>query len=203
MSRWGRKKHDDTETALANFALTFAKALLVICVIMFVMISSDEKKQDGIRPKVEAVITVDWPKDLAIDVDTWMQTSDKRIVYFANKEAGVVFLDRDDLGRVCQISCEEIVSIRGFTQGEYILNLNVFYVPPEELQSDGMTLKKPLSVHVKIMKMNPVSQILFDKDITLHYVKEEKHVVRFTATSNDFINFDSDRPTMLQKKIGD
>ena len=91
--RWGRQQKDDTETALANFALTFAKALLVFCVIMFVMISENKKTEDGIKPKVEAMISVSWNKDAKIDVDTWMRNSEGGIIYYMNKENGVLFLD--------------------------------------------------------------------------------------------------------------
>ena len=181
--RWGRQQKDDTETALANFALTFAKALLVFCVIMFVMISENKKTEDGIKPKVEAMISVSWNKDAKIDVDTWMRNSEGGIIYYMNKENGVLFLDRDDLGDQCISVCEEITSIRGLVEGEYVLNLNVFHAhklgKEGGKEAAGNPLPEPLTVHVKIVQMNPTIVVVYEKDVVLTLIKEEKHVVRF------------------------
>ena len=201
MSRWNRRQHDDTETALANFSLTFAKALLVFCVIMFVMITDDSKKEDGIRPKVDALIIVNWSKDARMDVDTWVKDAEKHIIYFRNKEGGIVFLDRDDLGTTCTRDCEEIVSLRGTTAGEYVVNLNLFHAA-DLPKTGGDALREPLKVHVRIVQMNPSIVTLWEKDVLLHFVKEEKHVVRFMSDGKRFLNFDDNRPVMLQQTPG-
>jgi len=198
-----RHKHDDAETALSNFALTFAKAMLVFCVVLFVMITDDAKKSDGIKPKVEAVIIVEWSKDAKVDVDTWVRTTQNELVYYGNKESGVVFLDRDDLGGQCKIVCEEITSIRGLDSGEYVLNLNVYnsYKFIGSANS-GTPLQEPLTVHVKIIKMNPEVVILWEKDITLRFMKEEKSVVRWNVSNGKFENFDTERPINIMPRAG-
>jgi hypothetical protein len=197
--RWTRQKHDDTETALANFALTFAKALLVFCVILFVMITDDQKKEDGITPKVEAVIMVEWPSAAKVDVDTWMRDPEGRILYYENKEVGIVFLDRDDRGVDCIAVCSEITSLRGLNAGEYVLNLNVF---GGLVSIPGAPLREPLTVHVRIIKMNPSVSILWERDIVLTYVKEERHVVRFQITNGEIGQFDSEQTVYLQTRPG-
>ena len=116
MSRWGRRddEQEDTETAFANFALTFAKAMIVLAIMLFVMITDATKKEEGIKPKAEAVIMVEWSttdNDASgkVDVDTWVKNPSGRLVYFGNREADNTFLDRDDLGTNCKISCYEII----------------------------------------------------------------------------------------------
>lgn len=201
MSRWNRRKHDDTETALANFSLTFAKALLVFCVILFVMITDDSKKEDGIRPKVDALIIVNWSNDARVDVDTWVRDTEKHVIYYGNKEGGIVFLDRDDLGMTCSRDCEEIVSLRGTPAGEYVVNLNLFYADGIS-KMGGDPLREPTRVHVRIIQMNPSVMVLWEKDVLLRFVKEEKHVVRFWSDGKRFVNFDDTRPVMLQQTPG-
>jgi len=195
MTRWGRHKHDDTETALANFALTFAKALLVFCVVLFVMITDDKSKNDdGVRPKAEVLIMVDWPSDVKTDIDTWMRNPADQIIMYQNKEAGKVFLDRDDLGDSCQDTCEETTTLREMVAGEYVLNLNVYFangVP------EGEPLKHPFLVHVKIIRLNPRAVTLWEKDIKVVRSKQEAHVVRFKIEDGLIGDFDESRPTKL------
>ena len=83
--------------ALANFSLTFAKALLVFCVVLFLLINPQDGK-DGTKPKAEFLITVDWSGDGKYDVDTWTMLPNRSRVNWQNKESGIVFLERDDLG---------------------------------------------------------------------------------------------------------
>lgn len=222
---WGNFDHEDAETALTNFALTFAKALLVFCVILFVMISDNQKKDDGVKPKVEAMIIVDWSKEPHIDVDSWTRNPQGGIVYFQNKEAGTVFLDRDDLGDKCITVCEEITSLRGLTAGEYVFNLNIYNVPSDQLAETneystkissndsmpgatqksvpaGYLLKTPLVVHVRIIKLNPEVKVLFERDVIMTYLKEEHHVVSFTISDGKIEDFETDRNIMIMPRAG-
>src|SRR4051812_7586512 len=95
-----RHSQDGREIALANFALTFAKALLVFCVVLFLLISP-RQGEDGVKPKAEFLITVDWTGEGRYDVDTWMRLPSGNRVSYSNKESGSVFLERDDMGQDC------------------------------------------------------------------------------------------------------
>lgn len=201
MIRRRRGRHDDTETALANFALTFAKAMLVLCVVLFVMIADETPRTEGIRPKIEAAVLVNWPKQAKVDVDTWVQDAEGHVVFFQNKEGGTVFLDRDDLGQDCVAACEEIVSLRGLVTGEYVINLNVYYALTEQgAGRQNAPLDEPLPVHVRVVQMNPVIATRWEGEVVLHSVKEEKHVVRFTVNAGKLDQFDTTRPTLLIKR---
>ncbi len=81
-----RRPHDDTEAALANFALTFAKALLVTCVVLFLLISPETKREDGIKPKMEFMIAIEWPGELDYDVDIWIKDPDGKKLYYERRE---------------------------------------------------------------------------------------------------------------------
>lgn len=178
-----RPRHDGIELALANFSLTFAKALLVFCVVLFVMISPPAK--DGTKPKAEFLITVDWIG--SYDVDTWTRLPDGTRVSFKNRESGVVFLERDDLGNGCVVTgsggtsknvCEEIVVLRGIMPGEYILALHLY----SAFGSQNPGPVTPIVVHVKIERLNPMVDILWQNTATLDEIRQEKGLTRFTVT---------------------
>ena len=63
-----RRRHSGTETAVTNFSLTFAKAMLVFCVVLCVLINP-QQGQDGVKPKAEFLISVDWQGDGKYDVE--------------------------------------------------------------------------------------------------------------------------------------
>lgn len=211
MSRWGRRddEQEDTETAFANFALTFAKAMIVLAIMLFVMITDATKKEEGIKPKAEAVIMVEWSttdNDASgkVDVDTWVKNPSGRLVYFGNREADNTFLDRDDLGTNCKISCYEITTFRALDDGEYILNLNVYNAHDQKGNNigPGIKLLKPLPVHIKIIKLNPTVVTQFDTTVILDTMKQEKFVVRFSILNNVMAGFDTDTPVMIMPRAG-
>lgn len=202
-----RNRHDGTEVALANFALTFAKALLVFCVVLFLMINP-HNGIDGTKPNAEYLITVDWSVAGRYDVDTWIRLPDGSIVYYNNKESAVVFLERDDLGQDCNLNtnagkpvnmCEEITVIRGIATGEYELALHLYSVNGDEKP----TSCPPVTVHVKIEKLNPTITILWQTTVVLDSVRGEKPLVRFTVNSDasvsDFSNVEL--PSLVYDKL--
>jgi hypothetical protein len=182
-----------TEVALTNFALTFAKALLVFCVILFILISS--KANDGVKPKAEYLITVDWVG--RYDVDTHLRLPDGTRVNFQNKESGIVFLERDDLGNACAVNsstgpseaCEEITVLRGIVPGEYVLALHLYSA---DLNQSPRPVE-PVAAHVKLEKLNPSVAIVWQSTVQLTNVREERRLVRFTITSDGSVpDFDTD-----------
>ena len=180
-----RFPHDSgVELPLANFALTFAKALLVFCVVLFMLINP-KQGDDGTKPKAEFLITVDWSGDGKYDVDTWMRLPNGSRVNFQNKESGVVFLERDDLGNTCDLTttggrpvnaCEEITTIRGVAEGEYVLALHLY----SAFGSMAVGAVAPVTVHVKIEKLNPTVKIVWQTITTLETVRQERDLLRFT-----------------------
>lgn len=215
MRRSRRRRHDDTETALSNFALTFAKALLVFCVILFVMISPETKKSDGLKPKMEYMISVEWDGARDYDVDTWIRDPDSNTLYYGNKEVGFLNLERDDLGAlnntfeidgklVTAPYHQELVAVRGFRPGEYVLNVHLYRAG--EVKTDGAgstrgTHVEPIEVTIRIEKLNPTSSTKFVGKVLLTQVGEEKHVVRFTMTEDgDLKDVSTELPVLIRER---
>jgi hypothetical protein len=64
---------------------------------------------------------------------------------------------------------EEIVTVRGIVPGEYTVNVSHFQA----------TTGEPVSVNVKVQKLNPTAQVIFDNKLTLDHTGEEKTALRF------------------------
>ena len=203
MRRNRRNKHQDTETALANFALTFAKALLVIFVVLLMSISPPNTHTPGVRPNALYLIMVDWDGNRDVDVDVWVRDPNGRIVNFVNRELGFMALDRDDLGfssdrvisgsttNIARIN-EEIVSIRGIIPGEFVVNVNLF-------SFNGSDDNSPITVNVRIEKLNPNVETSWRGSVVMDRRGQEMHVVRFTMDNEGRItNPSNDLPISLR-----
>lgn len=169
--------HDLLMNTLLGFVLLFTVAILLI--------NPDAHKAD-IETKAEYVITLTWSSDLVSDVDIWVEDPLGNILFFRDKEKGLMHLDRDDLGNdndyvfvngvmVTNENNQEIVSIRGFIPGEWVINLHLY------MNKDGEGVEIP--VRVKITKLNPKVVDVFNKKITLKTEKEEVTVTRFVMDS--------------------
>ena len=174
-------------TAELGFTDLLFNALLgfvVMFVIAFLMINPIAKTGD-VDNKAEFLITLTWPDGRREDVDLYVADPDGRLVWFRSREAGLMHLDRDDLGlgndvievsgkKVVNPVNQEIVSIRGIAAGEYVVNLHLY-------RDDR---GKPVPVKVKVEKLNPRVELVFYGDVTLHERGDEQTAVRFSVASD-------------------
>ncbi len=172
-------------TAELGFTDLLFNALLgfvVMFVIAFLMINPIAKTGD-VDNKAEFLITLTWPDGRREDVDLYVADPDGRLVWFRSREAGLMHLDRDDLGlgndvievsgkKVINPVNQEIVSIRGIASGEYVVNLHLY-------RDDR---GKP--VPVKVEKLNPRVELVFYGDVTLQDRGDEQTAVRFSIASD-------------------
>jgi hypothetical protein len=142
-------------------------------------------KKGIIDPKAEYIITVTWPDNNPDDIDTWVEEPDGNLVWFQNKEAGLIHLDRDDRGNINDTLTingqtiqnplnQEVVTIRGTVVGEYVVN--IFYYASED--------NKPVPVQVRVDKVNPQLEVVYYGTMTLDKVGDERTAVRFTIDAN-------------------
>ncbi len=109
------------------------KAITFMFFVSFAMINP-VAKTGKVDPKAEMMISVTWPDNNPDDVDTYVQDPVGNIVWYHHREAGLMHLDRDDRGMfkdeitvngktISNPLNQEIVSIRGFSDGEYTVNI--------------------------------------------------------------------------------
>lgn len=174
--------------ALVGFAFMFF--------IAFAMINP-VAETGKIDTEVEILITVRWPDGNEDDIDVYVEDPVGNIVWYHEREAGLMHLDRDDRGQfkdVILVNGEEIenplnqetVSVRGLMNGEYVVNVVHFIA----------TSTDPVPVTVKIEKMNPSVRVVYYGEVMLNRTGEEVTVARFTLDDDEIIDLNN-RPKGL------
>jgi len=164
------------------FSVMLFKALQIVAFFFFIaLLSISPDAKDGkIDSKAEFIITMDWPDDHPDDLDLFVQDPVGNIAWYRHREAGFLTLDRDDRGgandfivvngrKIPSPIREEIVTVRGIVPGEYTVNLSHFQA----------TTGQPVAATVKVQKLNPTAQVIFDDKVTVDHTGDEKTALRF------------------------
>jgi len=121
-----------------------------------------------------------------------------KLVWYNQKEVGLMTLERDDRGDTNDFTLvekkkirlpirEELVSIRGTLPGEYTVNVHLY-------QHISTT---PVPVSVKVEKLNPQIQVVYYQTMTLDHTDEEKTAIRFTLADDGSVIRTSDNEKSL------
>ena len=164
------------------FSVMLFKALQVVAFLFFLALLaiSPDAKEGKIDSKAEFIITMDWPDSHPDDLDLFVQDPAGNIAWYRHREAGFLTLDRDDRGgandfivvngrKIASPIREEIVTVRGIVAGEYTVNISHFQA----------TTGQPVPVTVKVQKLNPTAQVIFDDKVVVDHTGDEKTAVRF------------------------
>ena len=163
-----------------NLVLVFA----VLLRLSIVMANADEQKNHQ-TTHAAFLVKINWPSESNDDVDLYVSDPLNQIVYFHQKQIGLMSLDRDDTGReqnmvtlpdgrVVQSQFnEEQVNIRGIVEGEYVVNVHMYR------KSDD----HPTKVEVALFKSGAGGDMEVHKQmVTLTSEREEETAFRFTLT---------------------
>ncbi len=188
-----RVEQDPFTDLLFNVLIAFT--LLFFIVVIFI----HPPAKDGIiDPKAEFIITTKWEDLSPDDIDTWVEDPSGSLVWFRNTEVGFMHLDRDDRGvsndtilvdgkEVINPLNQEVVTIRSFVPGEYVVNLHYY-----------KTISgKPVNAEVRVVKVNPRLEVVYYGTLELNKVGAEKTAVRFYVTKQGQVKSVS----TLQKNI--
>ncbi|MBL08233.1 MAG: hypothetical protein CML96_04135 [Rhodobiaceae bacterium] len=157
-------------------------ALLGFAFMFFISFALIQKPLEGgnIESKAEFLISVEWEDYHPDDIDLIVEDPRGNVVYFQNQQAGLMHLDRDDRGTLADrliidgVNVEnpanqEIVTIRGFMAGEYVVNL-LHYKAHFSI---------PLKTKVKVEKINPEVDTVYFGNHFLNETGDELTAVRF------------------------
>jgi len=155
-------------------------AYLFIIAYLMIMPPVDEQQK---KPKAEFLITSTWDSDTDDDVDLWIQNPGGDVMFFREKEIGLMHLDHDDIGRgrdivvvngqrIVQNTNQEIATIRGIIPGEWIINIHMY----------SKRHSKPANINVRVDKLNPRFMTLTDRNYIMNARGEEITVLRFSMT---------------------
>jgi len=164
------------------FSVMLFKALQVVAFLFFLALLAiaPDSKEGKVDSKAEFIITMDWPDNHPDDLDLFVQDPIGNIAWYRHREAGFLTLDRDDRGgandfilvngrKIPSPIREEIVTVRGIVAGEYTVNVSHFQA----------TTERPVDAIVKVQKLNPTAQVIFDDKVTVDHTGDEKTALRF------------------------
>ena len=182
------------------FSVMLFKALQVIAFLFFIALLaiSPDSKDGKIDSKAEFIITMDWPDNHPDDLDLFVQDPIGNIAWYRHREAGFLTLDRDDRGGANDFILvngrklpspirEEIVTVRGIVAGEYTVNVSHF----------AATTGQPVAATVKVQKLNPTAQVVFDDKVVVDHTGDEKTAVRFKVDAGGKVIDVFQRPKSL------
>jgi hypothetical protein len=175
--------------ALLGFAFMFVAAFALI---------RDPDMTGKVDPKAEVLITVQWADRHPDDVDTLVEGPEGNLVWYHNRDTGLMHLDRDDRGlfadrividgrEVSNPINQETVTVRALQPGEYVVNLLHYQANYSE----------PLPVTVKVEKLNPSVSLIFYGTRELKGVGDEQTAVRFTIDDQGNVSGVSELPKAL------
>ena len=157
--------------------VAFLDILLIVILILIVILKTQENESsaDEYVPPGSVVVQVEWPPDMDVDMDLWVQAPGDVPVGYSNK-GGVYFnLLRDDVGNASDTTVLnfEVAYSRGQPVGEYIVNLHLYR------NNSGVTA---IPAHVEIlMRIGTKKYVtIFKRDVVLTFRGQEITVQRFT-----------------------
>ncbi|MBV8815420.1 MAG: hypothetical protein JO271_13095 [Verrucomicrobia bacterium] len=182
MKRRGEFPGIATVDVCINLVLVFA----VLLRLSIVMINAEQQKNQ-LQNHAAFLVKINWPGESNDDVDLYVADPLNNIVYFRQKQIGLMSLDRDDTGhqqnmvtlpdgRVVQSQFnEEQVNIRGIVEGEYVVNVHMYR------KSDN----RPTKVEIALFKSSGGDQMEVHKQVvTLSAERQEETAFRFTLTKD-------------------
>lgn len=176
----GMDEVDPFTDLLFNALLTFTFLFLIALFLL-----NPPAKSGIIDPKAEFLLTVSWPDNNPNDIDVWAQGPGGQQVWFMRPQDGLMHIDRDDRGlandkqvldgvEIVNPLNQEVLTLRGRTPGEYIINLHYYKTENQE----------PVPVNVYLAEVNPKLKVLHYATVTLENEGDEATAMRFTIDGN-------------------
>ena len=194
----------DTETdpfydMLFNMLIAF-----VFCFVIAILASNPQARKAGDVPaKAEFMVTVSWPDGNPNDVDAWVMEPGGKTLWFRQRDAGLLHLDRDDRGaknssvlvngrEFSSPIRQEIVTLRGIVPGEYVVNAHYYDSADQQ----------PVDVTVTVVKVNPQAEIVFTGTQQIPRKGDERTLVRFTLDDAGQVLALSTTPKTIVQRAG-
>ena len=184
--------------AFVDFLFILLLAFISMLILALLLINPVTKKSE-VERKAEYIIVLEWDNDSQDDVDLWVRNPLKKHVSFKNKVEGLMHLDKDDLGTVNDtlvlpdgtrqiiLLNREVVSLRGWHEGEYVINVHMF--------NKRTTI--PTNITVQMIKINPY-KILFEEKVVMLKRGEEMTIRRITlGRLGDIIDTNKDPASII------
>jgi hypothetical protein len=191
MSKSNRNKYN-SRVGFTDLLFNLVIGFVYLFVIAFILINPITKKGDVIK-KADYLIVIEWDHNLNDDVDLWVQDPAGNTVAFVNKQAGLMHLEKDDLGyssdeyrngnevRLVNLN-REVVTLRGVIPGEYHVMAHI-YNKLYTVHEGTPTRDLPGTITVQIIKINPYNEMYISK-YPYSEIGQEISLVRFRLSDD-------------------
>jgi hypothetical protein len=197
----GRRARDTETDPFYDMVFNLLIAFVFCFIVALLAFNPQAKKAGDVPAKAEFMITVSWPDGNPNDVDTWMRDPAGKLLWFRQRDAGMMHLDRDDRGAqnnsvvvdgqlIVNNVRQEIATLRGIVPGQYVVNAHYY---------DSKD-KAPVDVSVTVVKINPQAQLVFSGAQRLTAKGDERTLIRFSLdAAGGVTSLDSTQITLVQR----
>jgi hypothetical protein len=166
--------------------LDMAMGVIFVFLAVIMISTVDEPKKSVTEapvPKAEFLVQLSWDDNSQDDIDLYVRSPDKNVVYFSRRQTPLMFLDADNLGlnnaldmpdgSISQVPTRrEVVTVRAIMPGEYVVNSHFYKKnsPPGTVDHLVMT----------VTKLNPFAEVTRAETV-LDTQGQEQTLANFTV----------------------
>lgn len=164
----GRPTRDTETDPFYDMLFNMLIAFVFCFVVAMLSFNPLARKAGDVPAKAEFIVTISWPDNNPNDIDAWVLEPTGKVLWFRQRDAGMLHLDRDDRGsknnalivngrEISNPIRQEIVTLRGLVPGEYVVNAH-YYESRDQL---------PVDVSVAVVKVNPQAEIVYNSTVRI------------------------------------
>lgn len=208
-----KHKKFDFRTAYIDVLLNVLTGIIFLFILTTLMIQPQKKQDEGMKKNAQYVMNVEWDSNTDCDVDVWVQDPQNNVVFFQQRDKGIMHLERDDLGfrndivsvvagnTINVLENRETWVLRGIIPGIYTVNVHLY-----GCRIDGVAVllneNFNLPVNVELFKINPKFTLVMKKEILLSKIWEEMTVMNFQLDAEgNVVNITNDYKQLVRSKI--
>lgn len=168
---------------LQPFLDVLFNVLMVLMVLVVLSMPLQIIKKETLVKKAEYIVQIQWNNDSSDDIDLWFRSPEGYVVYYGNKQRGIYYLERDDLGHINDTiirpdgskevvyNNQETLTIRGSPPGTY--SMTVFFYKKRTKADYSNT------VVLELIQLNPY-KLIHQKVVTLDTAGQEINMGNFS-----------------------
>lgn len=199
----GRPARDTETDPFYDMLFNMLIAFVFCFVVAMLSFNPLARKEGDVPAKAEFIVTISWPDNNPNDIDAWVLEPTGKVLWFRQRDAGMLHLDRDDRGsknnslivngrEITNPIRQEIVTLRGLVPGEYVVNAH-YYESRDQL---------PVDVSVAVVKVNPQAEIVYNSTVQIPVRGDERTLVRFTLNDRGDVTDLNTRPLTVVERSG-
>lgn len=195
----------DNETVSVSFIdMLFILLIFFVVILALIQINPENVVKPAIETRGKFLVLIEWEDGSRDDIDIFVQGPSGKIIYYGNRDTGLMHLEYDDLGtksdktvgpngEVVLDRNEERVVLRGTLPGEYVVNVHVF----------RKTETGPTKVKAYLHQLIGNDKLLHKTERVFTRQGEEQTAFRFTVTREDFIRDINELPKPIMRQLND